>query len=194
MSSSSWLDFDLTELVQRCRDGDPDAGAMLFTRYAVRLSRLAQQHLSRRLAGRLDGSDVVQSVFRSFFARAERGEFRIDDSAQLWRLLVTITLRKTRRSGRHHTAERRDAAREQSPADDEGFLIAIAAEPGPDAAVALADQVEALLQGLTPWHAQVLELRLAGHSPTEIAGQHGKSRQAVYRALADLQERLARLQ
>src|SRR4051812_42199279 len=95
----------LQQLLGRFREGDPRAAEVLFERYAVRLARLAEQRLSRKVAGRVDAEDVVQSVFRTFFHRCARGEFRIDSSAQLWRLLVTITLRKTQAHVRHHTAD-----------------------------------------------------------------------------------------
>jgi ECF sigma factor len=100
-------------LVQQLRAGNRDAAEKLFARYAQRLTRLAEQHLSRKLAGRLDGEDVVQSVFRTFFRRSATGEFRIDSSAQLWQLLVKITLLKARAKARYHTADKRDAGAEQ---------------------------------------------------------------------------------
>ena len=80
----------------------------VFARYARRLALLAARRLSQRVAARADGEDVVQSVFRTFFRRCARGDFRIDGSADLWRLLVTITVRKARASARRHTAGRRD--------------------------------------------------------------------------------------
>jgi hypothetical protein len=72
-------------------DGDD-----LVERYAHRLARLAEQHLSPKVAGRLDAEDVVQSAFRTFFRRSVQGEFQIDSSAQMWRLLAKITLMKAR--------------------------------------------------------------------------------------------------
>src|SRR4051812_45025103 len=92
----------VADLVQRFRRGDEEAAALLFRRYALRLTRVAEQHLGRKLAGRLDGEDVVQSVFRTFFRRSAAGEFSIDGSGQLWRLLVQITLCKARAKARYH--------------------------------------------------------------------------------------------
>jgi Bacterial Ig-like domain (group 3)/FG-GAP-like repeat len=43
------------DLVERCREGDPRAAEALFRRYAVRLARVAEQHLSHKLAGRVGG-------------------------------------------------------------------------------------------------------------------------------------------
>src|SRR6516162_16394 len=102
----------ISDLVERLRDGDPQAAEEIFARYAQRLTALAEQHLSRKLAARLDGQDVVQSVFRTFFRRSAAGEFRIDSSDELWRLLVQITLQKARAKARHHTAAVRDVTAE----------------------------------------------------------------------------------
>src|SRR5262249_35780113 len=99
-------------LVERLKEGNPRAPELLFRRYAVRLARLAEQHLSRKVAVRVDGEDVVQSVFRTFFRRCASGEFTVDGSGRLWRLLVTITLNKVRAGVRYHTAARRDVAAE----------------------------------------------------------------------------------
>src|SRR6516165_8459099 len=103
----------VAELVGRLRNGDPQAAEEIFTRYAQRLVCLAEQQLSRKLAARLDGGDVVQSVFRTFFRRSAAGEFRIDNSDELWRLLVRITLQKARARSRNHTARARDVAAEE---------------------------------------------------------------------------------
>jgi RNA polymerase sigma-70 factor (ECF subfamily) len=175
-------------LLERLRGGDQRAAAELFHRYAQRLSRLAEQRLSRRLAGRVDGEDVVQSVFRTFFRRSARGDFRIDTSAQLWRLLLKITLVKVCGQARRHQAGRRDAGAE---AADDGWLAEAAArEPGPEDAAVLTDQIEALLRGLPPAYCQLLELRLQGHGVSDIAQQLGVVRQTVHRMLNVLQERL----
>jgi RNA polymerase sigma-70 factor (ECF subfamily) len=170
--------------------GEGAAAALLFNRYAVRLSRLAEEHLSQRLAGRLDGEDVVQSVFRTFFGRSARGEFRIDTSVQLWCLLVQITLRKVRTKARHHTAGVRNVAAE-SPLTPHLEPTLIAREPDPAEAAALVGEIEDLLRGLPALHGQVLELRLQGHGVAEIAPRLGVSQRTVYRTLTLLQERLA---
>src|SRR4051812_6601332 len=124
----------VADLLQRFQDGDQQAADQLFTHYARRLTRLAEQHLSRKLSGRMDGEDVVQSVFRTFFRRTAEGEFRIDSSAQLWRLLVKITLLKARAKGRYHTADKRDAGAEQAAGAEDWLPEAVAREPGPEEA------------------------------------------------------------
>jgi RNA polymerase sigma-70 factor (ECF subfamily) len=178
------------ELIRRIRDGDAGGADELFAQYARRLTRVAEVHLSRRLSGRLNGEDVVQSVFRTFFRRSSEGEFRIDGSAQLWRLLVKITLRKARAKGRHHTAAIRDVGTEALEDGDRWLAEAAAREPGPLEAALLTDQIESLLRGLPELSCHVLDLRLQGHKSSEIASRLGVSRQTVYRTLGLLRDRL----
>jgi RNA polymerase sigma-70 factor (ECF subfamily) len=179
----------IPDLLARLRSGDQAAAAELFRRYAQRLAHLAEQHLSRSLAGRLDGQDVVQSVFRTFFERCARGEFRIDSSAQLWQLLVKITILKARAEARRHLAERRDVRAEAAGADA-WLAEAVAHEPSAAEAAALVDQVEALLRGLPALYCRVLDMRLQGHAVPDIARELAVSRQTVYRVLHLLQDRL----
>jgi RNA polymerase sigma-70 factor (ECF subfamily) len=177
-------------LVQQLRGGNHAAAEKLFRRYAQRLTHLAEQHLSHKLAGRLDGEDVVQSVFRTFFRRSAQGEFTIDSSAQLWRLLVTITLRKVRYQARYHGAGMRDAGAEVHPGSEDWLPEAVAHEPDPAEAAALVDEVEALLCGLPPLYAQLLELRLQGYDSTELVTRLGVSRVTIHRMLSLLRQRL----
>jgi serine/threonine protein kinase len=46
------------DLAQRLRAGDDRAAAEVFARFAHRLTRLAEQHLSRKLAARVDGEEA----------------------------------------------------------------------------------------------------------------------------------------
>ena len=184
----------IAELVLRLRGGDDQAAQELFARYAQRLTCLAEQQLSRKLAARLDGADVVQSVFRTFFRRSARGEFRIDTSAELWRLLVQITVQKARAAGRQHTAGLRDVGGE-APGGGAALLAeAVTREPGPAEAAALVDQIEELLRGLPALYRDLLQLRLEGHSVSDTATRLGVSRRTVHRGLNLLQQRLIRSQ
>ena len=52
------------------------------------------------------------------------------------------------------------------------------------------DQIRALLHGLPDAYGQVLEMRLEGRTPVEIASRLGVSRQTVYRVLYLFRHRL----
>jgi RNA polymerase sigma factor (sigma-70 family) len=180
----------VADWIRRWSAGDAQAAEALFARYAARLTHVAEQHLSRQLAGREGGEDVVQSVFRTFFRRSAEGQFQIDSSAQLWRLLVTITLQKVRTRGRYHTAKKRSAANEVHPEYDSWVAETLAREPDPAEAAELVDLMGALLEGVPPLYACVLELRLQGVALADVARELKISRTTMYRALELFKQRL----
>ncbi len=89
-------DDPITVWIDGLKAGDEQAIAGLWSRYFDRLVRLARRRLGdtpRRVA---DEEDVAVSVFRCLCAGAENGRLaEIDDRDDLWRVLVTMTLRKT---------------------------------------------------------------------------------------------------
>src|SRR6516165_3386835 len=87
-------DAEASELLARWQNGDQAAATELFRRYAARLIALAKSRLSARLSNRVDPEDVVQSVYRSFFAESRDGRYQLERGGDLWQLLVTITLHK----------------------------------------------------------------------------------------------------
>lgn len=182
-----------TELFHRWRAGDEDAARRLFELYSHKLRALADKNLSDRLGRRIDADDIVQSALRTFFRRTASGEFRIDTSADVWRLLVKITVAKARTQARHHTARKRDVRVEAVGSGEEQFYQAITTEPGPAEAAVLADLIETVLDALPDAHGEILSLCLQGHAKTDIARRLGISRQTVHRVLSLLQRRLQRV-
>jgi RNA polymerase sigma factor (sigma-70 family) len=180
----------VAEWIRRWSAGDRQAAEPLFARYADRLTHVAEQHLSRKLAAREGGEDVVQSVFRTFFRRSAEGQFQIDTSAQVWRLLVKITLQKVRTRARYHARKKRSAAAEVQPEDDSWVAEALTREPDPAAVAELVDLMEELVQGVPPLYCRVLELRLQGMVPADVARELNISRNTVYRALELFKQRL----
>jgi DNA-directed RNA polymerase specialized sigma24 family protein len=181
----------LTDLIKRFQGGDNEAADQLFASYAKKLARIADHHLSARLAGREGGEDVVQSALRTFFRRHRESQFRIDSSAELWRLLVTITIRKARAKVRYHTAGIRDVGAERADPDEMALLQATARAPGPDEATALVDQIETLLRGLSPEYGRILGMLLEGQRKADIARELSISRTSVHRVLNEFRRRLA---
>ena len=179
-----------TELLRRWRSGDEQAAAELFQQFAAKLTALADSQLSERLKRRVAGEDVVQSVFRTFFRRSADGQFQINNSGELWRLLVTITLAKTRNQARRHTAGTRDVRVESGGGLEDWVFESLAREPQPEDAAILVDQIDGILQGLPEEYGQMLALLLEGNTRTEVARQMNVSRQTVYRALRLFQQRL----
>ena len=175
------------QLLNRYREGDPQAASELFDRYVQRLMGLARSRLSAKLARRIDPEDVIQSAYRSFFGGAAAGNFDIRQSGDLWRLLAAITLNKLRMQARRHTAEKRNLSCEDSismPDDMQGLAPqALAHDPQPEEVVAVAELLENVMTGLSAQHRRMLELRLQNHNIQEIADDVGCSERTVRRLL-----------
>ena len=175
---------DATEaVVQRWRDGHDEAAEEIYVRYADRLWKLARTQIGQRLGRRFDADDVVQSVFRTFFRRSRSDEFAIDQSVELWQLLVKITINKVRRKAKFHKAAIRDIAREVHAPGDEVLPESLVDVPETQSADALLDELDDLLTPLKDREVEIVRLCLEGFSTPEIAARVGRSRSTVRRLL-----------
>jgi RNA polymerase sigma-70 factor (ECF subfamily) len=199
-------DVPASELIRRCRLGEPAAREQLFNRYRHYLWLLAQAQLGRFLRAKCDPSDLVQQTLleahRDFphFAGNHEGELL----AWMRQILAHNLFNETRR----FTARQRDAAREVSleqlraGVDNSSAILGrcLAADtPGPsqnavqrEAAVRLAD----LMARLPEDYRTVLLLRVFEGLPTEeVAQRMNRSRGAVrmlqLRALTALRAEMA---
>ena len=182
------------ELVDRWRAGDQAAATALWRRYAIRLLALVRSRLSNRFARRIDPEDVVQSAYRCFFAGARKDRYVLQHSGDLWRLLVAISLHKLQHHARHQMAGKRAVALEQNFGQERDLLLLhirkLGQEPAPEAAVALADELEWIMSRLVPLQRRMVELRLQGDSLDEIAAATGRNEgRTVRRVLKKVGER-----
>jgi RNA polymerase sigma-70 factor (ECF subfamily) len=145
----------------------------------------------------VDPEDVVQSVFRSFFARYADTRFRLEGWDNLWTVLTVLTVRKCGHRLRHFRADRRDVKRESPPLADPGTSEkgweAAAPEPTPSEALLLSETLEEVLKGLKPAQRPIVELRLQGYTIEEISGQVGCTERTVYRVLDKVRALLGEL-
>ncbi|MEX2026201.1 MAG: sigma factor-like helix-turn-helix DNA-binding protein, partial [Pirellulaceae bacterium] len=106
-------------------------------------------------------------------------------------LLSAIALHKLLKQAEHHSAAKRSLQRETAPRtgmDCDWLANAVAGrEVDPAAAAAVADELDALLAGLTPMARQIVEMRLADYTHEEIATAVERSDRTVRRILADVQ-------
>lgn len=173
------------DLIRRLRTGDNEAAREIFDRYAARLLLLSRRRIGQRMNSRVDPEDVVQSVFRTFFARMKNDQFDIAKADDLFKLLVRITAHKTLRQIAHHRAAKRDPNLEARQSDDahEMLLQAMDAEPTAETVVTFMDNLEHFLGKLPQEDRQIVELRLQGYSTEEIAQQLGTYDRKIRRVL-----------
>jgi RNA polymerase sigma-70 factor (ECF subfamily) len=157
--------------------------------YRARLCRLVEREMNRRFRRKEDPEDVVQSAFRTFYRRNAKGEFHIDSSVDLWRLLETITRHKLLKHIEKNDAAKRDPKREEYPEGDD----LRGRDPTPEEAAMAADLLETALAGLDETYVKVLHLRLQNCTEEEIAAKLGCTRSFVRTKLDRIRDRLERL-
>jgi RNA polymerase sigma-70 factor (ECF subfamily) len=178
------------------RQGQPQVLSDFWHHYGPMLERLADKNLGKGMRARLGPDDVVQSVCRTFFRRAQEGQFTFEDQDTLWRLLVAITLTKVREKTRYHMRARRGMQMETPLAggDESGAGLGLAASgPSPDELAEFSDLLEATLAGLDEEERQVLQLKLQDLTHEETAERMGCSERTVRRMLKKVQGRLERM-
>jgi DNA-directed RNA polymerase specialized sigma24 family protein len=171
----------ITAWIAPLKEGDQTAAQRIWDEYFERLVRLARKHLQglpRRVA---DEEDVALSAFNSFCSAAARGRFpRLSERESLWRILITVTVRKAQHLRRDQTRQKRNANR---LIDDRPFElpdgtemtspIEMHADPGPspELVVEMAEQTQRLLGGLSdPQLRQIAIWKMEGYTNDEIAG------------------------
>lgn len=189
---------DTLTLLSRARTGNRDAADELFRRYAGAFLTAARGALGRGLRRKVESMDVVQEAMTRAFDRLPAFQPRHKSSFTHW--ISRIVRNIVRDMHDHFSALKRDYAaevslEEPSPGDD-GL-----AERLPDAAPSLPDAWAAKEEGVRILRAlaalsddqrDVLSLRLFHDLPyEEVARRMGKSPDAVRRAYARAQARLA---
>ena len=177
-AESAWL-------VASFRSGDDAAATALFERYFARLTALVQSRLGARLRARVDPDDVALSAYRSFFVRAAAGQFELCETGDLWRLLARMALHKLSHQIDRHTAEKRAVSMEEQLSDSHDLA---SAEPSPDEAAAISDELEFVMRSLDETERRTLELRLQGELIEAIAAELRQSERTVRRTLARVRE------
>ncbi len=157
------------EAVAKLREQGQSGLAELFTEHRERLRRMVDMRLDRRVAGRVDPSDVLQEAFVDASKQLERYLTDVPMPPFLWlRFLTGERLMATHR--RHLGAKMRDAKQEVSlriharpNVRSESLSFGLAGKlTSPSMAVAraeLQDRLRKALDGLEPLDREILSLR-----------------------------------
>ncbi|MEW4531506.1 ECF-type sigma factor [Maioricimonas sp. JC845] len=183
----------VNQLVEAIAAGDEEAVNHLWNEYFAKLVRLSNRNLGdapRRAAG---SEDVALSAMHSFVKGAQDGRFNeLDGRDELWKLLVTITVRKVARYKRRETAQKRgggdvrgesvfNGGKDSNP----GLDRIVGCELTPSLLTETLETCRLMLDSLGDDTLRaVAELRLEGYSNAEIASELGVSTHAVERKLA----------
>lgn len=167
-----------------------DAATLLWNRFAFRLVRVARRQLRNVDQRMYDEEDLALSTLNEFLQRQSKGQFaRLSSRKDLWRLLVSISLNKSRNQRRFLSRVCR-SGRGQSVGSEMGAGggIFIAREKAvgdsPEWIVTMADQCNYLMGLLDKRdHSgrlrQIAMMRLEGWSVNRMAEAIGCTRRTV---------------
>ena len=186
-------DRSITRWIADVKQGDDPASKALWQEYFTRLVQVVRQRLDARTRRVCDEEDIAISVFESFFRAAEAGRFPdLNDRDDLWRLLLSMALRKTvdqrrrqRRMKRGNGKVRGESAFEVSPGEIAVGLEQFASdEPTPAVAAQVVEEFNRLLAKLsTDEYREIAIAKLEGYTNSEIAAQMRCSTTTVERRL-----------
>mgnify|MGYP001806560652 CR=1 FL=1 len=191
MSDAPAVDF--AALLARAGEGDAVALQELVRQYEPKVRIVAKVLLGPALRPYLDSVDLAQSVHKSVVTGLRDHKFALAKPDDLIGLAVTILRRKAAKHWRHLQRQRRLSG--VNPADGTsdltGVLTALSCPaPDPAAEAQFRDQVERLCEHLDDAEKRILDQRLEGYTPAEIADRIGVSRVALRVRLTRLRQRL----
>jgi DNA-directed RNA polymerase specialized sigma24 family protein len=191
---STDCDGSVSHWIGALKEGDALAAQRLWERYFDALVRLARTKLGATPRRDADEEDIALSAFHSFCEGAAHGRFpQLDDRYGLWRLLVTVTLRKALDQSERQRRKKRGGGRVRGesvlnePDTDmrqAGIEQVVGREPTPEFAAMVADECRRLLEELgDETLRQIAVLRMEGYADPEIAARLGCGLRTVGRKL-----------
>ncbi len=189
-------DEDVTLLIQQvCGVRNEDAASRLWDVYFQRLLAVARRNLNTLPTAVADEEDVALSAMNSLFRAAEGGRLSsVQNRDELWKMLLTITLRKVNRHAERVMAMKRGGPGEASGGMQEGL--------SQDALYGIPDS--RFLSDLLLESRELIELlpdeilreivlaRLEGYTVEEIADRRGVAVSTIERKLARIRALWAR--
>jgi RNA polymerase sigma-70 factor, ECF subfamily len=196
---------DTDELLRRTSQGNADARDQLLARHRTRLRKMVSYHLDRRLAARVDPSDVVQDVLIE--ATHKLADYMRDRPLPFYPWLRQIACDRLVELHRQHVQAQKRSVRREEPgalalpdeslAELAGRLVTSATSPTQRLLrKEIQERVRSALKRLSSRDREILELRhLEQLSVAETAAVLGLTQSGVksrhLRALQRLQELLA---
>lgn len=179
--------------IEQLKAGDDAAAYHLWERYRPALLRQARTRWGTAPRRMMDEEDVALSVFTALVRKAAAGRLpRLDNRADLWSLLVTITHHKVANVLRDQSCQKRGGGRVSTERDLRGDASAenfcldhLPGElPPPEFLIAMEEEQQRLVASLrNPTLQDVARWRIAGDSIDEIAERLGVVTRTVERKL-----------
>ena len=179
-----------TALISKLRNGDEEAARLLWDRFFAQLITLTRSRLQTSSRAMSDEEDIVLSAMKSFCIGMRNGRFpELSNRESLWRLLLTITLRKIADKQNYDKRGKRDFEKQQlnsSPDADQNAEVNsfVSREPNPEIAAECAEQISRLLESLENEDLKkVAIMKMEGYTNIEVANDIKCSLTSIERKL-----------
>ena len=179
-----------TVLISKLRNGDEEAARLVWDRFFAQLITLTRSRLQTSSRAMSDEEDIVLSAMKSFCIGMRNGRFpELSNRESLWRLLLTITLRKIADKQNYDSRGKRDVIRQQlnsslEAGQDTVVIAFISREPNPEIAAECAEQISRLLESLENEDLKkVAIMKMEGYTNMEVANDIGCSLTSIERQL-----------
>ena len=190
---------DVTNWIAQAAQGDEAAVEGIWQRYFEKLVSLARKKLERVPRRAADEEDVALSAMQSFCRGVRDGRFpQLGDRHDLWKLLVTITVRKAVAQMRSEHARKRGGGHVRGESvfipngDVEnlgGISQIISEEPTPEFACQVAETCGLMLERLGDEELKTVALyKMQGYSNEEISEELDCAVRTVERKLARIRQ------
>jgi DNA-directed RNA polymerase specialized sigma24 family protein len=184
-------DASVTKWLRELEAGQDGAAERLWDVFFQRLVLLVQKRLYNTPQAIGDAEDIALSAFASFCRGLQNQRFpELTDRHGLWRLLVSITIRKLLHVQRDQNRLKRGGGIGQvAPVDgiDDGpspLEQIISREPTPEIAAQLAEQYERWMKALESEElTRLAQWKLEGFTNDEIAAKCGLTTRTIERKL-----------
>jgi DNA-directed RNA polymerase specialized sigma24 family protein len=183
----------ITAMLGGLKAGDAESARQLWEWYFENLVRLARSRLRDACRAVADEEDVALDTVESFLRGARDGRFpSLNDSEDLWRILVAITGRKAMKLKQYEHRLKRGAGRvisevvlDAQAAESGGILSEVPCRgPSPELAAILVEEYHRRFQALPDVSLRLICLmRLEGYTDQEIASNLDCSVSTVERGL-----------
>jgi DNA-directed RNA polymerase specialized sigma24 family protein len=188
---------NVSQWILHLAEGDADAAQNIWNEYFGKLVRLARRKLEGIPSRDSDEEDVALSAMNSFYQGLAHHHFdHLHSRDDLWKLLVTITVRKATARRRSYFAKKRGGGQvrgesvfgHQEDVQD-GLAHVLGTEPTPELAASVAENCRVMLDQLQDETLrQVAIWTLEGYRTEEIADKLGCVRRTVERKLERIRE------
>ena len=183
---------EFADLMARLRAGDQDAAWRLIEDYGPHIRRVVRRELHQKMRSKFDSIDFVQAVWASFFR--EPGQMReMQTPEELLALLMTVARNKVIDETRRRLYLQKMNVHREEPLDEqppEKLEKMHSPQPRPSQVAVAREQWQRLMQGASPEHRQILEMRFAGATYEQIGSKLDLHERSVRRIVEQMLERL----